>query len=111
MPRARPSLRANSRGPVGALVPVFIVLALGACQAPDPRTLPRPGVAIVTAPRSLEEQVQELAAASRPGPMHQRLEALVGDWSVRLCEVASDQSERELARGTARIEWVHERRF
>lgn len=93
------------------LGPILVVLALAGCQAPDPRTLPRPGAAIPAEPRSLEEQVRELSAASRPGAMHQRLDALVGDWIVRLCEVAVDQGERELARGDARIEWVHERRF
>lgn len=102
MQRARPRSR-----PMLAL----LVLAVASCQAPDPRTLPRPGVAITAAPRSLEEQVRELSEASRPGPMHQRLDALVGDWNVRLCDVAADQGERDLAHGEAHIEWVHERRF
>lgn len=92
-----------------------IVLFLGgvlgfACQAPDPRASTLLAAA-AAAPRSLDEQVQELSAASQPGSMHARLEALAGDWSVSLCEVAADQREREVARGTARLEWMHGRRF
>ncbi|MBI5364028.1 MAG: DUF1579 family protein [Planctomycetes bacterium] len=86
------------------------VLAV-ACQAPDPRA-PRPNALVsAAAPRTLEEQVQELAAASQPGAMHARLELLAGLWSVSLCEVAADQRERELARGAARLDLVHGGRF
>lgn len=82
-----------------------------ACQAPDPRA-PRPNALVPGAmPRTLDEQVLELAAASRPGAMHARLEPLAGVWIVSLCDVGIDQRERALAGGSARLDWVHGGRF
>lgn len=89
-----------------------LLLVLAACQAPDPRRAPPPGLAGPgPVPADLDAQVAELAAASRPGAMHARLEPLVGEWTVRLCEVAEDQRETEWARGLARLEWAHGGRF
>ena len=90
---------------------VVWMLATAACQAPDPRQLPRPGPVPAGPPPTLEQQIAELSAASAPGPMHKRLDVLAGDWTVRLCEVAVDQSERDLAHGEAHIAWVHDGRF
>lgn len=79
------------------------------CQAADPRTAPRPVAA--SAPVSLAEQVREAARASTPGARHRELEPLAGDWRVELADVAEDQSERSVAHGEGRLEWVHERRY
>lgn len=90
----------------------IVLLLLAACQAPDPRQAPPKGLASSNpVPADLDAQVAELAAASRPSSMHARLEPLAGDWTVRLCEVAEDQGEREWTRGRARLEWVHGGRF
>lgn len=79
------------------------------CQAADPRTTPRAPVAGV-AP-SLAEQVREASRASTPGARHRQLEPLAGDWRIELADVAEDQTERSVAHGEGRLEWVHERRY
>jgi len=100
------------RSPATSLVLLLTLAA--ACAATDPRLDPGSGApphGAAAPPRTLDEQVQELARSSQPGSMHKRLEPLVGLWSVELCEVADDQRERALARGAAELKWVHEGRF
>jgi Protein of unknown function (DUF1579) len=97
--------------PISRSLALALVAALAACQAADPRMEPAGGRAAASGPRTLQEEVATLARASRPGPMHARLRALAGRWTVSLGSVAFDQSEREEARGTAALEWVHDGRF
>ena len=97
--------------PTSRSLAVALAAALAACQAPDPRTETTIGRSAPSGPRTLQEEVAMLARASRPGPIHAGLRALAGSWEVSLVSVAFDQSEREEARGTAVLEWVHDGRF
>lgn len=83
--------------------------ALAACSAPDPRTTPATAQPIV-AP-AFADQVRTLEAGSRPGTMHRRLDGLIGDWDVALADVDPTQAETVVARGAARLEWVHGGRY
>lgn len=84
-------------------------LVCAGCRAADPREVAR--TAAVAPPPTLAEQVRDAARASAPGPMHRRLDTLAGDWRVELTDVAEDQTERPVAHGDARLEWVHDHRY
>lgn len=55
--------------------------------------------------------MRDSSRASQPGAQHKKLASLAGDWDLRLMSVEPDQSENELARGTAHLAWLLEGRF
>ena len=84
------------------VVALFVLAAASCVSGPDRRDVP----AIIlpaAAPLPIDAQVAELEKASRPGPSHRELAPLIGDWDVRLCDVAPDASETEVASGSASI--------
>jgi len=100
-------------------IPFTVIASLGilsfACEAPD--TVPRKSGldlgAVPAAPPvlSVEAQAKEFSLASRPGPQHQLLDPLVGDWDVTLSTISQGGVESDPYRGHATLAWTLGRRF
>jgi hypothetical protein len=90
----------------------FLLLVLG-CAAADPSSRRSDGVAAVPLrpTTTIEEQARALSLESRPGPAHQVLDALVGEWDVSLSAMNTTGSETDPFRGKASLAWTLGKRF
>lgn len=68
-------------------------------------------VASTIADESRKALIQELKKAGRPGVEHQILRRLEGKWKVRGLIRISPESNPEMISGTAKLNWIHGRRF
>lgn len=97
-----------------ALIASLGIFTIG-CEAPDPAARRSSGgVEVAPAPvpaLSVEDQAKEYSVASRPGPAHQVLEPLIGEWEVTLSTISAGGVESEPYRGRATLAWTLGRRF
>ncbi|MBK7643906.1 MAG: DUF1579 family protein [Planctomycetes bacterium] len=84
------------------VLPSVLVLALCACQSTSSKARTSPPAVRAPEPE-LQQQVSAQEAASAPGPMHKKLEPMVGEWQTTLTRLAPDGSEVPGGGGVTRI--------
>src|SRR6476646_11495176 len=57
------------------------------------------------------EMMKKVEAAGKPGPGHQALNALVGDWKAEVKCWMDPSGSPEVSQGTAKANWVFNGRF
>lgn len=73
---------------------------------------PRKPPPAVRAPEvDLGQQIAAQEAGSKPGPMHKKIEPLVGDWQTSVTRIAPDGSEVPGGSGVTRITQLFEGRY
>jgi Protein of unknown function (DUF1579) len=60
---------------------------------------------------AMEEMMKNAAAASKPGPAHQALEALIGDWDAEVKTWTAPDAPPTISRGSAKSTWALNGRF
>jgi hypothetical protein len=85
-----------------AVLPCVLLLALAACESASPKR-PKPLQAVRPPEPDLSQQVSAQEAASQPGPMHKKLDPLVGDWQTTVARIAADGTEVPGGGGATRI--------
>lgn len=99
-----------SRG-MRTVLPCLLLFALGACESNSP-SRPRPPLMIrQPEPPDLDQQISNQEASSRPGPMHKKLDVLVGEWQTSVARITPDKAELPGGQGITRITRLFEGRY
>jgi hypothetical protein len=75
-----------------AVLASVLLLGLAACEAPSTQKK-KPLPAIRAPDVDLGEQVSAQEASSQPGPMHKKIEPLLGEWQTTVTKIAPDGTE------------------
>lgn len=92
------------------VLPCLLLALCVACESTSARRAP-PQIAPAPQAPSVAAQVEALEAASRPGPMHQKLAVLIGDWGLEVVRVAADGTEIPAGSGKTSITPLFEGRY
>jgi Protein of unknown function (DUF1579) len=85
------------------LASVLVLLVAAACES-SPAGQPRKPPQAVRPPEAdLEQQVSAQEAASQPGPMHKKIEPLIGDWQTSVTRIAPNGTEVPGGSGVTRV--------
>lgn len=108
-PLVAASVLVYARG-MRTVLPCLLLAACVACESTSAHRA-QPKAAPAAEPPSVAAQVEALEAASRPGPMHQRLAVLIGDWDTNVVRVAPDGTEIPAGSGRTSITPLFEGRY
>ena len=89
------------------IYPALIVagaLVISTAAADDPSASPKPDP-------KMEEMIKKAEVASSPGPAHQALEPLVGDWNAEVKMWMAPDAPPTITKGSAKSAWTLKGRF
>lgn len=69
-----------------------LLTLLAACESSNPRSS-KPLPAVRQPAPDIQQQVSAQEAASQPGPMHKKLDPLLGDWQTQVTRLGPDGNE------------------
>jgi hypothetical protein len=93
-----------------AVLACVLLLGLASCES-DSTQRKKPLAAVRPPEVDLGQQVSAQEAASQPGPMHKKIDPLVGSWQTTVTRIAPNGSEVPSSSGETRITQLYGGRY